>query len=493
MAGQDSTKFYWHPDYKSSRPKWIITQDLYLGDQDTLKSETYLPKFVTETTANGAKAFEQRQKRTFYSNLVQPIVEIIVSMLLKSEPNYSEIDKIITPEERENIDGWGTSFTDFVNDFLINSLLYGPSFAYVTAPKIQGTRPYLEIWNPLSVVDWIEEVEQDGAKLKEIHYLYQSLKPRTSGTDKPEMALYRKIIKQDKSRVTSELWIHQANSESAIGAALSQEVTSWIKVREDIEISLSTFPVVRGFSKSWIEPICPDVRKRHILYSSKENALHYQGYKHIIIAGSPVDSNQVPLSENAIFFVKEGSIVNELQDLNPIGLENAIAECTENIFKIALRLFRTVPQDSRQVQGASTLREEKDNQVNSIKKTIGELETILNQIVDVWADYKGTERGEGKIVFNREFSLADVNTLREQFLAYRDEILKYSEWKKAHLKKVVEQEDYPEDIVKLIHDQIDNDKIEKNSIQSDPNQDLANNFRLGLANATGTEESPNPR
>ncbi|MCA9813210.1 MAG: hypothetical protein KC483_10185 [Nitrosarchaeum sp.] len=491
-----STQLFLNPHFVENRAEWEMYRDVYEGDYKTLRSEIYLPKFVVESTVEGKKAYQQRLARTFYTNLIEGIVDIWVNWVFKETIDHSDVKgSIFTDAELENIDGDQTSLEDFAKDFFRTMVVYGRAFIHVNQsdrPAVSKLddlikRPYASIINPLEIPDWIYVDEQNNLQggLKAIDYHYLIVKQRESTEEEPRVVALRRRFFVSESKVTTILYqAHESSNKKdfAYSNLLSLEKSNWDQIGSEVELEIDELPFVYGGDESWIKSISGEALRRHQLVSSVENILHFQGYKHTMIAGDLNPNVSGIQAENTIMWLKAGSTVTELSDTNPLGLLTRIDSTTDLIFKMGLNQVRQIPGTSKVAQSEGAAREEKEPQVAAAKAAISEIETVLNGMVRLWAKFKGTNQ-EGKIKISRNFTTQDVKELALSFSIYRDYIGKVEPWLKAHLAKVVDQEGYdPEDLSNI------KAGIEAITVENDTGnviEQRRNSLLKGFANAGG--------
>lgn len=474
-------KRYAHPEYLRRVEDYRTLYDLYEGDQEIMRQTKYLPKFNVENGSDDVrkKLYQQRLQRTFYTNLCEPIVWIWIGWLFQEEINTDQIGKIITKEEQADIDGQGTSLVDFIQELARVLILFGPTYAVVDTPKgraqtlaeqrAMGIRPYGQIIEPLFVPDWIvKNVDYTpSGEYQMIDYIWRAVGARQAGTDKPSEYWYRRSLSLDGNRVLSDLLIQkttdlQTNTKRTAAEEFDpyQQETTWERKGEQQAIELSRLPIVTGGKKSWIQACASNMLKRHQLESSHENILHSHAYPKIFIAGKPLGGTgeKLEFSENSVNFLEAGSSVITVAETNASALDLKVKDTTDTIFKIALNQIRTLPGTSQAVQSDRTIREERAPQFAAAKSAVKEFETLINGIVNVWAQYKGREPNESeRVTLNREFGQEDAEAAERRFMTYNKYINENSEWLRAHLSKAVEKEGFDDETTKKIKEQFEDE------------------------------------
>ena len=478
------TQLFQHPTYRRMFDEWEIYKELYDGVEEIIRTQKYTPKFVCEETDDGKKAYTARLNRTFYTNLLEPIISIWLGWLFQKPPSIDAVVEIFDGDE-ENIDGFGTDLNEFLYEMGKNYLLYGATYLTVDAPNVEsaskladqalGKRPYCRLFNPLEVPDWIESTANYSTygALTEVNFQWPALKDRTSTKTKPEEMFLRRILSLSNTGVVSELYRAEHKSVNENDRDRGQQQALLTLRNEDIDwtlhrpvgaIDIDELPVIRCLSESWIKDIVPELRRRHQLVCSYENILHYQAYKKTFIFGEPISDSPKNMSENAVMFFKAGGSVYESTAEDPAALEKRIEAVTETIFKIALHQLRQIPGTSKMVQSDSTIREEKEPQIAAAKTAICELEYIANGMVRLWAKFRSKKKYDPKkhvISFNKEFTLQHVDELSKQWAVFRDEIAQVDSWRKALLKKISAKQEYTKEELEKIFAEIDGLKANK--------------------------------
>lgn len=464
-----TVELYTHPEYRRNLHDWQTLRDLYCGNETTMRSTRYLPKFAVEDeelsthaeSKNSARhIYTQRMARTFYTNLCDPIVWIWIGWLFSEALNLDSISRIVTPEEQANFDGKGTSFIDIAQEMARVMILYGPTYAVIDTPGFEtqtraedaatGKRPYGQIIDPIHVPDWrIRNVNfSDTGQYEQLDYIWQAVTPRASGRDAPQEQWFRRSLYFDsENSIISEYFaqpteVDQVNMKEKRRFNPFDKSSEWEELERQTLSELTQLPIVRGGKQSWILPAASNMRRRHQLESSFENILHYQAYQKVFISGEPLQDSMV-MAENSINFLKEGSVVTQVTSATPTALETRVRDVTDTIFKIAFNQIRTLPGTSEAVQSSETIREERQPQFAAAKSAITEFETMFNSIVDVWAEMKGIERNESeKVTISRDFTPEDIDKFVTHYNTFRDEINKNTAWRRATLEKAVDDANF---------------------------------------------------
>jgi dihydropteroate synthase len=115
-----------HPEFKKNKNFYQAAKDLYQGDQDTLKQSKYLLLHELEKYKQGTKIRNVREERSAYTNFIEPIVSMWVSLFFKKKPTLDEATSDMLGNLINDIDGEGTNLFAFIQKKLLpSSLIYG--------------------------------------------------------------------------------------------------------------------------------------------------------------------------------------------------------------------------------------------------------------------------------------------------------------------------------------------------------------------------------
>lgn len=446
-------KLHLHPDYLANKNKWQEYQDLYDGDHEVLVNNGYLWRHMIEgadektATPAGRALWKIRQLRSQYTNLIEPIVSTYVSLFFKQDPNYAEIESVISKTDRENIDGKGKSFTQFIKeDVLINYLIFGKPLIFTDTPnkvavtekdsKELGLRPYFEILNPLSVVDW----QIKAGKYDFIRFEYYIDKERESVEDEPSKIKEAKVLYLKSGKYSVK--IYQNKSKNA------QE--EWV-VKSDAVIKNGTgetynrLPIATLFDqKSWIKDLAGLAKAIFNADSSIDTALNNQGYKRTWIAGDNISADEwMKMGEGVLNKLPKDSTLLESDPVDTGSMEKRRAELIIALFRTAFNTARVMSSESQAVEGDQTLKERKSDLINLIKSSIKEIEDVVNAAVQDWAMLAGKEL-KGKVKLSQDVDEDDIDLVIKIFLQHQSYITKYAKWTKAYLKRILKSQELEE-------------------------------------------------
>lgn len=443
---------YLHPDFKSKRSEWELARDLYQADYSVVCADARIlwPHAIEEVTGNqNAKDhYLRRVRRTRYLNLTEIVTSLIVSFLLRKEPDTSKVEKMLG-DEIDNIDGNNNSLYAFIkNSFAVDYLLYGKAAILVDATKhaarsraeeiALGVRPYFFPIHPLAIKDWdISPMEQPG-KYNWLRYEYTQTEPRNDETSEPKQRCYSKSYRQDGANV--QVSTYQGN-EVAFGAIVDSEKQDWqLKDSQAIE-EISQIPLVVLEDVSWLKDVNQECLRFHNLRSSRDNILHNQGYQKVFINGmNDADRQQVNnVGETTWVFLPRDSNATTIEPPDLASHEKAIEESLNNIFKIGLNQLRLLPADSRVSQSAESLNEEKENTFALVESTLTDIENSVNQALSIYAEFKGQSDFDGKIELDKNISKDDIQQFGLVYNMFKDEFKKYEGITKAVVTKAAQK------------------------------------------------------
>lgn len=453
------TTLYEHPTFTANKPNWIKWRDLYLGDHTILTSSTdYFWPHAMETQSNeeAKSLLTSRKRRTRYLNIIEILVSLWTSYFFREEPQPDDEASILLDADGalENIDGYGTSLTSLIKDYLTpNYLLYGKPILLVDAYAIEaqngqqekelGVRPFIQVINPLDNPDW--EIEAtDPARIGRYNlFRYEFLQfiPRTSATQEPQTKLCSYSLEKTGTNYVVKKYYATLDKQGNVNEQFRDKETSrinWLSEGETA-VDLSELPVVGITRDSWIKDAAEETLRHFNLRSNLDNVNYFQGYDTKFIVGvNPSDAASYrAMTEYSAVFLPEGAQPIKLPANDPLALERATADAISTAFKVGLNQLRALPGDSRQVQGADTQLEDKDNQYALVESSIDELENLTNQALQHYAAFKGVDNFQGTIEFNKEITKEDTQQFLEIWAATRDELIRVNGVRKAIVKKLI--------------------------------------------------------
>ena len=162
------------------RARWEYLLHSYMGG-DEYRKGAYLHRYQLETDAEYARRLES----TPLNNQCKSIVSLYNSFLFRQEPERelgsiagdSRVEAIL-----EDADLDGRSMDAFMREVSIWSQVFGHCWVAISKPSVsavtladelaQGVRPYLSVYSPLAVTDWLWARQANGSyQLKMVKFL----------------------------------------------------------------------------------------------------------------------------------------------------------------------------------------------------------------------------------------------------------------------------------------------------------------------------------
>ena len=456
------TELFTSPEYDQNVEDWIKYYDLYDGDHETLCQEKYLWLHEFEASEKGGKLRTIRENRTRYTNLIKPFIRRFTSMVYRQEINISGVTDLVSADIMNNIDGKETDFLSFFRNCVARDyFLFGKAFILADAFNIEGElsqaearqagkRPFLECISPLAVKDWQVDLEPGPSfgNLIMFRYEFQMLEKRTSLLEKPQVGTYSKILQKQGNGFTST--IYKLNSRQR------GQNEMWKVYRpETFHAGFEQLPVVWFSGESWIREVSDLALTHYNAESSLDSQLLYQAFQRILFIGDFEKRSGATINEGTALFIPGEGQVQVLEPTNPIALERRIDKVLNNMYKVAFNQARTMPTDSKMVEGAETQKESKDDFLSLVNSAARDLEELTNKAVMLIVDFLGKEYNEEKyyINYNKQISSQDVEKETELMLSFLTDIRKFPTWNKSVLKKVATQMNLAEE--ESIHEEID--------------------------------------
>ena len=104
------------------------------------------------------------------------------------------------------------------------------------------------------------------------------------------------------------------------------------------------------------------------------------------------------------------------------GLEKAMNQSLDAVFKVGMNQIRSLPSDSRESQSEGAQSMERDNTYALVESTIEQVEAGVNKALSHYAAFKGIDSFEGTFELCDEISEASFQRLIEIIGAARDYI-----------------------------------------------------------------------
>lgn len=452
------TKLYQHPDYAKKSRSWKLYRDLYEGDHATLTGEQYLwPHVLERATVDGQRIRAIREQRTRYTNYIESIVSTLQSIFFVSPPNFEEAEAQFGEDSEllSNVDGNGASLLSFIKDqVFVNYVLYGMPIIFVDAlptraetvaeARAAGLRPFMQLINPIDMVDWWIE---PGRGFQALRFEYFLDEPRATLEEKPKRTRYsRQLFLLDG--VYSARRYRQANSqEIEASQSLKNPLSTgdWVLDAEMSVPGLERLPVATILNQeSWIKDAAQEALRFFNLVSTRDNILNNQAYQRLFVASDIDDEAFLAIGEYTIGRLPKDSNVIAVEPTSTDAIEKAISSSGMNIFKVAFNQSRALPSDGAAVESAETLSERKADLLSMVMSSIDELEKLTNDALSLYARFAGIEGYSAKVTFSRDITQSAVEQQLQLFAANRDLIARFPTWERAWAKKVVEKMALPE-------------------------------------------------
>lgn len=465
-----AVKFFEHPDYQARRDKWETYRDLFEGDHATLASVKYLWPHELEGSIQeagrspdgtpwtvGQKLRQLRVQRSRYLNLFEPIISNWVSLAFSRPIQIpSEVVNMLGEDELNDIDGKGNSLENFIKTVLAPAyfrdgrpILFadspGGDFQNLAEQQAAGFRPYLELLDVLDVKDW--QVNKQGA-IEFLRHEYKAIAPRLSPTEEPVEKEYCRVLSAIDGGYTQSVYRKDGGNweldtevpvpgwaELPVSAVLHNE--PWVKDCAELQLSLFN------------------------LMSAWFNGKNTQAFQRVLISASGAnEQTKIAISEYTWSIIPENATVTVIEPGDDSGLVNAMAWCITQMYRVAFNRTRGLSDASQEAPGADTIREMNAELISLLKIALTELEGCVNAALTHYAKLKGKADFTGKVEFDKDLAVEDVEKATARFLAYRDEIRKLLPWRKAHLRKVARAEDFSEEETQEILEAIEDLKDE---------------------------------
>lgn len=450
------TELFRHPTYESRRSLWQRALDLYEANPQVLSRPEYLWPHAIEISKedpeNAKTLRAAREMRTRHLPLHKLIVAIWQNLFFRKpgKPD-EELKRLLdTHDGFNNIDGLGTSLPMFVkNKVLPSVLLYGNCYVLADAggrlgrtrreQKEQNFRAYLEVINPLSVVDWDIETSDSKrfGKYNFVRYEYDIIEPRKTATDKISRLRMSDSLEYQEGRYVIRRFQLGETPKEYNQIVPDLGANPQFKEVDIIETNMAEVPLATITGDAWLDGLGEESLRFHNIRSCYDSINYNQLYQKIFLVG--VEGEDIPkaLSEYIYGLLPDGASVIVVDPVDTSGYERAMADALNNAFKAGLLMTRQLPADSRAVQSTETIQEEKDATLASIEATIEDIETLTNQALFYYAAFMGEENFTGTFELNHEVVDEDFTQLITIYQAFKTELNKVENVTKGVLEKVI--------------------------------------------------------
>lgn len=463
-------EFFNHPEYDARREELQTAVDLYDGDHRIVSRPQYLwmheleysTAVATATETVGQRLRRIRTERSRYFNLMEPIVGNWTSFAFGNAAQLDAETEDLLGDEREDVDGYGTSLDDFIKDDIgVAYFRDGTAILAADAPATLGNsraeqrdigfRPYLEVLPALSVKDWQLADQRGRGRYTLLRQEYDLIAPREDLTSEPKKLTYCK-----RYRLTDGV---------CLVAIYLLDDGQW---KPEGEVPLSDFteiPISATFrNPSWVKEIAQQQLVLHNELSCYFNLLNSQCFQRTYVSGQMGERHQIAVSEYSVVVLPENTTVQTVEPADTTAHKDAVLGAIDRMYRIAFNRTRGLASDSKEAPSENTLREMNVELIKLLQQAVGNVESLLNQGLRHYALFKlGAEKGAkftGKATLSRDIVAEDVEKQAQLFLTYRDEMRKILSWRKAHLKKVVHDMKYSTEETEEILSDIDKLKDE---------------------------------
>lgn len=443
-------KLFTHPDYPEKAKKWQVLRDLYDGDHAVLRRPEYLWAHELELSGNesAAKIRGVREQRSQYVNFIEPVLSRLISLFFRDEPTIDEEVRKLFGDDISDVTGKGGSLSSWLkNQVVPDVLLYGRAIISTDAPAIsvanlaeqrqKGLRPYFSRICPLSAKDW--QYQPSSRELQFLRYEYSELAPRTSALDEPRRRHLSRIISRSVGGYS--VIDYETDGDPSLGGELDwkdaptfeSEVSGW-----------DSIPIAFFDDVSWLKDVAPLALVIFNLDSCMDNIHLFQAHRWVFIAGNLDQAQRRAVAEYTINFLPEGSTVQPIEPVQTTALETRRARAVSDLFRVAFNQNKVLPADSRQVEGAETQQEQKEEVVALVSSHAEAISNLANRAIAHYARFKGKQNFTGKIKLNAVESVEDFDEFLRVTAQFKDEISQYPKWKRKVLEKVVEKQNLSE-------------------------------------------------
>lgn len=451
-----SEKFYWSPFYQSVRDDWIRHRDIYDAKKSIVCAQPYLYAHEQESkgTKESSELYVARAARSHFVAITRMIVSLYQSLFFRCPIEYDPATEELLGDAKKNIDGHGMTLQSMMCDHvLVHDLLYGYAWVLVDAFGTQvrskgdeeaaGIRPFMNPIDPLSVPDW--QVETADAKrigkLNAWRRQYQLEKPRVNLREQAVL----ETRTDEYLIVPGGFNINRFKTDASARDLQTKKIDeiAWESVNESAGVQVVALPeitVASLMSEPWVRDVTDENIRHFNLRSSCDNIEYYQAYQKIIVSGEGVNDASIieGMTENSIALISRANVkVDFVPPGDSAALKQSINESVDMCFKIGLDQIRNMPASSKAGQSAESRQEEKDPTIAAVESEIGNIQTLLNEALGYYAQYKGVENYIPGATLETEIDDTDWNTFRSNYLATRDIMKGVAGWDAAVAQKII--------------------------------------------------------
>ncbi len=470
-----------HPKYTELSGKYKKYRDLHEGDHDVLKKAQYLWLHELEDSSGpagnqGSRLRAIREQRSRYLNLTEPIVSRWLSFLFRRGLVVPEsIKKAIGKEEYNNISGDGLSFDSFIRERVgRNYVQFGRPVilvdtsqvhaATVAEAKQAGLRPYMDILDPLEIVDW--QYASDAKSVGKLQFLrtqYETLEPRASSREKPKMGSYsrefvmvdgkyhQRLYKMDSSKKEFDLINEQPFGDFDHITISELWGDSFIKDSSEMQLLLFN------------------------LMSAESSGLNSQAFQRLFAIGAFGKDAKMMMNEYLINFLPEGSSIQTVEPFNNAPISGAVDKAIMYTFKVAFNELHSLANDSKESPSAETRREMRDDLIALVQTSLTEIEDLVNNATRDYLQVKGA-RVDERITLDKNITEDDIEREIMIYQAHLEDFRKIAGVRKGIIKKHVKYFGLPEE--EAIMKEIDTASLETQGAEQN-RQEILRGFTGG--------------
>lgn len=443
-----ATNLFTHPDYDANAPDWVRYRDLYEGKHDTLKDARYLWPHQIELRGDlGATQLRtSREQRTRFLALPEMLLSLWESFLFPKEATADKKVQDLMGDAINDVDGKKTTLHSYIKNITCQFLNYGKGLTLVSKSTFQartqaeyaalGIRPIFEMISPLALMDWSID-SNSGARIGRYNMArleYDLWAERLRATQQPT-----------KDRISDEYYIEGGQvqivryriAKDEQGKAQTEKGRPLWEIMPDfpIPLNLAEIPLASMQDESWLKDADEEVLRHFNLRSNKDNILYNQGFQRIIIFG--IDKLDAQFGEYIISTVREPGA--NMQQVDPVSVEGynlAIAEALDNVFKVGLNRWRSLPVDSRAAQAADSQAEESKNAIDLARTLLTDIENYINDAIQHWAAFEGKKDFDGRVELFKDLKQEDWTRFMSAYNSFRDDLKELPTLRKEALKKL---------------------------------------------------------
>lgn len=158
-----------HPDYTARRAMWQRYRDMYVGGEQIKNNAS---EYLARRQMEPADVYSERLEKVFYENYIGSIIDWYAATLFRREPvlhveGNNPAGRKFFNEFAADCDLKGSTITSFFRKQLVNTLVYGTSYALLDFPRVEkavgsraeeeasgAARAYLVEFTPENLINW---------------------------------------------------------------------------------------------------------------------------------------------------------------------------------------------------------------------------------------------------------------------------------------------------------------------------------------------------